>query len=164
MGKMKKRVYPFIICFITGLLWGVIIGALSISTIVSVKMDSFYEKIAVLESTILDKDEKLAKLEKSINNADIVLKDIQIVLEFENLSQEDYDKIVSVEIEKSIKEKYRSLLGKEVKNLDVEILHQVIDKRILKFEGSEYQLIVNKMVLSDILKLWVKVSKTEVAS
>ncbi|MGD9569171.1 MAG: hypothetical protein AB7V48_12840 [Sedimentibacter sp.] len=164
MGKIKKIVYPFIICFATGLLWGVIIGAISISMLVSTRMDSFYERIAVLENTITDKDEKLAKLEKSINNSNIVLKDIVVVLEFENFSQEKYDQIDSLEIEKSIKEKLRSSLGKEVKSLDAEILQQVIDKRILKFDDSEYQLTVNKLVLTDILKLWVKVSAFEVES
>jgi len=105
---MRKKVYPFIICFITGLLWGVIIGAISISSLVSFRMDSFYERIAYLENTIS--------------------------------------------------------LGKEVKRLDADILLQVIDKRIMKFNGAEYQLTVNKLVLSDILKLWVNVSLIEVES
>jgi len=164
MGKIKNILYPFVICFISGLLWGVIIGSISISTLVSIRMEYFYERIAFLESTITDKDEKLAKLEKSINNANIVLKDIVIVLEFENINQEKYDQLDSLEIEKSIKEKFRSLLGKEVKSLDAEILQQVIDKRILKFNDSQYQLTVNKLMLTDILKLWVKVSAFEVES
>ena len=79
-----KTVYPFIICFVTGLLWGVIIGAVSISMLVSYRMDSFYERIAYLENTIADKNEKLAKLEKSINNSNIILKDIEIELELED--------------------------------------------------------------------------------
>jgi hypothetical protein len=55
-------------------------------------------------------------------------------------------------------------LGKEVKSLDADILVQVIDKRILRFDDTEYQLTVNKLVLSDILKLWVGVSLLEVTS
>jgi hypothetical protein len=164
MGKIGKKIYPFTICFITGLLWGVIIGAISISMLVGMRMDAFYERIAYLENTIIDKDEKLAKLEKSINNKSMVLKDIEVVLEFNNISEEQITQLDNIEIEKSIKEKFRSSLGKEVKGLDAEILQQIIDKRILKFDGTEYQLTVNKLVLTDILKLWVQVSLIEVES
>ncbi|MDD3227543.1 MAG: hypothetical protein PHG56_08380, partial [Tissierellia bacterium] len=80
MMKVKRNVkntagYKFLICFITGLLWGTVAGSLGISILVSHRMEGFYEKIAYLEHTIQDKDEKLDKLESSINNANIVLKD-----------------------------------------------------------------------------------------
>lgn len=162
--KNRNEGYKFIICFITGLLWGTVIGSLGISILVGYKMDVFHEKITLLEHTIEDKNEKLSKLEKSINNANIVLKDIAIILEFINLSDEQIDQIDNIEIEKAIKEKYTSLLGKEIKNLDADILMQVIDKRILRFNNGEYQLTINKLVLSDVLKLWVGVSLLEVAS
>ena len=127
-------------------------------------MDGFYEKIAYLEHTIEDKNEKLDKLESSINNANIVLKDISVILEFTNLSEEQINLIDNIEIEKAIKEKYVSSLGKEIRGLDADILVQVIDRRILRFDNTEYQLTVNKLVLSDILKLWVGVSLLEVSS
>lgn len=164
MGKIKKRSYPFVICFITGMLWGVIIGALFISILVSFRLDSFYEKIAFLENTIEDKDEKLSKLEKSINNTNIILKDVVVKLEFPNFTQEQIDEIDNIKIEKAIKEKYRSSLGKEVKGLDAEILEQVIDKRIFKVSNGEYQISVTKLMLTDTLKLWVQVSLIEVES
>lgn len=164
MGKISSKGYKFFICFLTGLLWGVIIGALGISTLVSYRMDSFYEEIVYLEHTIIDKDEKLEKLEKSINTSNIVLKDIVVNLDLSNFSKEQVDKIDNIEIEKTIKEKYRSSLGKEVKNLDADILMLVIDKRIIKLDTAEYQLTVNKLVLSDVLKLWVKVYVMEVES
>lgn len=165
MGEIRNSSgYRFLICFITGLLWGTIIGSLGISILVSNRLDTFYEKISFLEHTIEDKNEKLAKLEKSINNSNIVLKDITVILEFTNLSEEQIEQIDNIEIEKAIKEKFRSLLGKETKSLDPDILVQVIDKRILRFNNTEYQLTVNKLMLSDILKLWVGVSPLEVAS
>ena len=162
--KTKSTGYKFFVSFITGFMWGTVIGSLGISILVGYRMDTFYEKIAYLEHTIEDKNEKLEKLEKSINNENIVLKDISVILEFTNLSEEQIDQIDNIEIEKAIKEKYISSLGKEIKNLDADILVQVIDKRILRFNNAEYQLTVNKLVLSDILKLWVGVSLLEVAS
>ena len=164
-GNVKNTAgYKYLICFITGLLWGTVIGSLGISILVSHRMEELYEKIAYLEHTIQDKDEKLEKLESSINNANIVLKDITVILEFTGLSKEQIDLIDNIEIEKAIKEKYVSSLGKEIKSLDADILVQVIDKRILRFDDTEYQLTVNKLVLSDILKLWVGVSLLEVTS
>ena len=164
-AKYKKTAgYKFIICFITGLLWGTVIGSIGLSVLVGYRMDAFHEKIAYLEHNIADKDEKLSKLEKSINNANIVLKDIYIILEFTNLSKEQTDQIDNIKIEKAIKEKYASSLGKEIKSLDADILVQVIDKRILKFNSTEYQLTVKKLVLSDVLKLWVEVYSLEVTS
>jgi hypothetical protein len=171
MGEMMKRKdlkaskgYKYFVCFISGLLWGALAGSLGISILVSHKIDEFHEKIAYLEHTIQDKNEKLDKLEKSINNASIVLKDVFVILEFNDLSDEQADLIDNIEIEKAIKEKYASSLGKEVKNLDADILVQVIDKRILRFDEAEYQLTVKKLVLSDVLKLWVGVSLLEVTS
>lgn len=164
MDKVKNVMYPFAICFVTGLLWGVIIGSVSISLLVSSRIDVFYDKIAYLENTLNEKEEKLAKLEKSINNKNIVLKDVEVILEYVNFSEEQINRIDNIVIEKSVKEKYRSSLGKEVKSLDAELLQQIIDKRILKFDGTEYQLIVKRMVLTDILKLWVQVSLIEVES
>lgn len=160
----KSTGYKFFVCFITGLLWGTVIGAVGISMLISYRMDAFYKEIAYLEHTIADKNEKLEKLEKSINNSNIVLKDISIVLEFTNLSEEQINQIDNIQIEKAIKEKFRTLLGKEIKNLDADILIQVIDKRILKLNNAEYQLTVNKLILSDVLKLWIEVSLLEVAS
>lgn len=92
------------------------------------------------------------------------MKDVFVILEFNDLSDEQADLIDNIEIEKAIKEKYASSLGKEVKNLDADILVQVIDKRILRFDEAEYQLTVKKLVLSDVLKLWVGVSLLEVTS
>ena len=132
MGEMMKAIktkpkvkwgtgYKFFVCFITGLLWGTLAGSLGLSLLVASKMDAFYEKIVYLEHTIDDKNEKLDKLEKSINNTNIVLKDIAIILEFINLSKEQIDIIDNIEIEKAIKEKYASSLGKEIKNMDVDM-------------------------------------------
>lgn len=170
MGKIikaktkKTKVNKFFICFATGLLWGILTGALAISILLSYRLDNFYERITYLEHTIEDKNDKLAMLEKSINNSNIILKDIIVILEFYDVNNEKVDQIDSIKIEKAIKEKYISLIGKEIKSLDADILVQVIDKRILRLKDSEYQLSVKKLILSDVLKLWVEVSVLNVAS
>lgn len=159
MGKIKASGFRYMLCFAAGLMWGALIGAALTSILVSYRMDTFYEKIAYQESVIEDNEEKLMKLEKSINNSNIVLKDIEVVLETDG---QEINNIDNIEIEKAIKEKFSSLLGKEVKSLDAEILLQVVDKRILKYEEAEYQLSVRKLVLSETLKLWVGITVMEI--
>jgi len=151
MEQIKKKNLKVVSCFIAGIITGVLIGGTVLSSIVSYRMDMFYEQIAYLENTIENKNVQLEKLEKSINNRNFILKDIEITLIFNG---DDIDKI---EIEKSIKEKYSGLLGKEVKKIDADIIMKVVDTRILKIEDREYKLHVNKLILSETLKLQINV-------
>lgn len=164
MGKIKDKAYEFFICFATGIILGTLIGSLSISALISCKIDKFYERIAYLESEIQSKNEKLDKLEQSINKSAIVLRDIIIVLNTSDSSEEKIEGIDYINIEKSIKEKFVFLLGKEIKDIDGETLLQIIDKRIFKIGKAEYQISVQKLILTDILKLWVNISIIEVES
>ncbi len=151
MGKLKKEGLKYFFCFITGIISGVLIGSILISILICYRMDSLYEEIAYLKNTIEDKTEKLEKLEKSINNANIILKHTEIILDFEG---EEIDKM---EIEKAIKEKYNTLLGKDVKTLDADMLAQVIDKRIFKIDDKEYRLTVTRLILTETLQIMIKV-------
>lgn len=156
MGKIKNKALRFLFCFVAGIICGTIIGSVIISVLVSYRMDQFYEKIAYLENTIADRNEKLEKLEKSVNKSKFVIKDIEIILNF--LDGDEFDKI---EVQKAIKEKYNSLLGKEVNDIDTDILIEVIDKRILRMSDHEYQLNVNKIVLTQVLTVWVDIEKVQ---
>ena len=159
MAKLNSNGFKFMLCFAAGLIWGALIGSSLTAIIVSYRMDTFYEKIAYQESVLEEKDEKLEKLEKLINNSNIILKDIEINLEKDGKQINNID---SIEIEKAIKEKFSSSLGKEVNSLDADILVEVIDKRIFKYEEAEYQLNVKKLVLSDTLKLWIEITVIEI--
>lgn len=155
MGKLKVG---FIICFVTGLLAGVLIGIVALSIIVSYRMDNYYKQISYLENIIRDKDERLEKLEKSINTQSHIIKDIEVNLIFDKGGNND--EIDEMEIEKVIKEKYNTLLGKEVKSVDAHIVVEVVDKRILKIQSGDYKLQVDKLILTEIMSIWIKVTKT----
>ncbi|MBP1924273.1 hypothetical protein J2Z76_000126 [Sedimentibacter acidaminivorans] len=155
MGKLKKEGLKYIFCFTTGIISGVLIGSILMSILICFRMDLLYEEIAYLKNTIEDKNNKLEKLEKSINNANIILKNTEIILDFKG------DEIDKMEIEKAIKEKYNTLLGKDVKTLDADMLVQVIDKRIFKIEDKEYRLTVNKLILTETLQIMIKVELIE---
>ncbi|MCX7922650.1 MAG: hypothetical protein N3B21_11675 [Clostridia bacterium] len=148
---MKSLRPKMAIFFITGLTCGILVGTAGLSALISYRIDTYHQKIRQLETVIEEKSTKLQKLEESINKRKFILKDIEISLLYEGY---ELDKI---EIEKSIKEKYMHLLGKEVKSIDVDMAVEVIDKRILKIQDREYRLRMNRLMLSDILKIWVKV-------
>lgn len=150
MAQLKLRCN---FCFIAGLMIGIILGISVFSMLISYRIDKYHKEIAYLETTIEDKDDRLLKLENKINTQDIVLKDIEVILIFEG------DEIDKIDIEKVINQKYSGLLGKDVKSIDVDIISEVVDKRIMQIEDRSYQLYVNKLVLTETMKIWIKVER-----
>lgn len=155
MEQLKKKGWKLNLCFAAGLITGVLLGTALLCIIVSYRIDMYHKRIASLETTIQDKDARLEKLEKTINTKNLILKKIEIFLIF------DGDEIDKLEIEKTIKAKYSSLLGKEVKNIDVDLVSQVVDKRIMKLKDRRYQLQVNRLILTETLKIWIEVEPIE---
>lgn len=149
MGKLGSKIS---LCFCVGFIFGLILGVTSLSLLVSYRIDTYYQKNSELESIIEYKDEQLKKLEKAINNRNFILKDIEVYLICEEEDEIDQTIIIKV-----IKEKYSSLLGKEIKNIDAEMVAEVIDKRIFQLEDGEYRLKISKLILSETLKIWVLV-------
>lgn len=157
MAKIKRKY--LLMSFGVGIIAGILIGAIGLTTLVSYRMDKLYEYVATLENTINEKDFKLNKLEESINTMYFVLQDIEIVINFSGEDTED--EIDKIEIEKAIKEKYTELLGKEVKSIDPDLVVEVVDQRIFRLEEKEYRLRVTKLLLSETLKLWIEVQLVE---
>jgi hypothetical protein len=89
MGKLKEGALKFVICFITGFLAGVLAGIAVLSVIVSYRTDNYYKQISYLEHIIRDKDERLEKLEKSINTQNHIIKDIEVNLIFDKNGDND---------------------------------------------------------------------------
>lgn len=153
MAQHRIKANKYFLNFYAGLITGVLLGSALAITLVSYKIDIFYEKIAALENTIIEKNAKLENLEKSINSNKFVLKDIEIILLYED---NEIDHLETIHIEKTVKEKYSILLGTEVKSIDPDIITLVVDKRILKMNGKEIQLHVIKLKLTEVLKLWIE--------
>lgn len=153
MAKVKGSKYT--ICFMSGLISGIIIGVVVLTTLVSYRIDEYYKKIIYLENIIEDKDAKLEKLEQAISATNMILKDIEVKLNFEG------DEIDKIDIEKAIKEKYNILIGKEVKTIDADMASEVIHRRIFKIEKKEYKIKVEKLILTEILKIYVNVELKE---
>lgn len=147
MARVKLK---YFISIISGISIGIIIGSSIIVALVSYRIDKYYEEIQKLNVAIEERDERLKKLEQSLNNKKLILKDIEIVLIHEG------DEIDKITIEKYAKDKYIKLLGREVESIDVDIIEEIIDKRIFKLKNKEYKLKVTKIILTDILKIWIE--------
>jgi len=156
MKKIKS--YKFLIIFITGFICGFMLGSSAINALISYRIDAYIERIKYLESDIEEKNLKLEKYQESINNKKFILKSIELNIKLSKINEEEFDLIL---VEKSIKEKYKDLLGKEVKSIDIDLVAEVIDKRILKVDGKEYQVKVDRILLSDVLKLWITIVPIE---
>jgi hypothetical protein len=139
------------ICLITGVVIGIVLGVISLTVLVSYRMDMYSERISYLEAVVQDKDARLKKLEESINNTRFILKDVEVILVYEG------DNIEKIDLEKHIKGKYNALVGKEVKSIDMDMAAAIIDNRIMRLGDQEYKLAVKKVMLSDVLKLWIEV-------
>lgn len=158
MGPIKKNHFGYMVSLTTGIIIGTLIGTFLYTILISYRLDENYKNIVRLESIIQEKDAKLENLEKFINAQDMVLQDIKVNL---ILPKEKIDEIDIIDIEKVIKEKYNTLLGKEVRTIDADILVEVVDKRILKIERKEYRLYIQRLILTEILELYIRVEMKE---
>ncbi|NLM04800.1 MAG: hypothetical protein GX214_07255 [Clostridiales bacterium] len=150
MGRLINESSKFFICFLTGIITGILLGMIALTIVVSYRMDLQYKEITHLENLIEEKNSRLEKLEQFINTQELILKDIEIDLIYDNTVIDEIDKIY---IEKTIKEKYTKLLGSEIKNINPNIIAEIVDKRIMKIDEREYKLKVEQLILTEILKL-----------
>ncbi|MFZ5354240.1 MAG: hypothetical protein ACOZCL_16180 [Bacillota bacterium] len=121
----------------------------SLTAFISYRIDKYHERIKQLEAVINDKDRKLQKLDESLNKRKYILKDIEIVI------NSPLDEISKLSLKKHIADKYSSIVGKEIKYIDAELLEEIIDNRIMKLGEREFRIKFNKLVVSEVMKLWI---------
>lgn len=142
MDKMKNRYFTF---FATGLFIGGIFGIVLMSILVSYRFDNYIREIKSLNSIIEENNMELQKIQK-FNNKKMLVKKIKIEVIFPK--ENEKNDITKINLEKNIKEKYNSVLGKEVEKVDADMLCEIIDNRIMKIDDKEYKLRVKKVILS----------------
>ncbi|KGK87790.1 hypothetical protein DP73_13845 [Desulfosporosinus sp. HMP52] len=151
MNPLRNKRLNLKSCFFSGIIIGILVGGAAFSIMVSYRLDSLYKRIAYLNQIIQDKNAVLEKFEKNINTRNLRVKRIEVALVF------DGDEIDQINIERSIKDRYSSLLGKEVNKIDPDLIIEVVDKRIMKIEDKEYKLKVNKLIITEVMKIWISV-------
>lgn len=157
---MKTVVVKFLICSITGLLTGILIGCTVMGALISYRIDSYHEKIVSLENTVEENKIKYTKLKESLEELDkakLIVEDIIVYLIYDDDIEEDnFNKI---EFERYVKSQYENILGKEVDTLDMELLVEVVDRDVFILEEKEYTLKVEKILLSKTFKIWVTIKQ-----
>lgn len=151
MDRIRKYGFKVFTSFLVGMATGGLIGILGMTVLISYRLDQFYEEIAELKSVIEEKDERLNKLEESTNKQRFILKEVKVELIFEG------DEIDEIELKKHIRNKYITLIGKEVKSIDTDLLEVVIDRRMMELGKNRYQLFIRKVILTDVLEIWINV-------
>lgn len=142
-------------CFLSGMVFGILTGVAAFSLLVSYRLDEYYQEIRELEVANEEKETRLRRLEESVNKTKYLLKKIEVFLIY------DGDELDKIALEKSIKEKYGQLLGKEVGSIDIDLVAAVIDERIIKLEDREYKLKLKQLILTDVLKIRAEVKEIQ---
>ncbi|ABN51307.1 MAG TPA: hypothetical protein DEF39_05380 [Hungateiclostridium thermocellum] len=158
---MRKIAYKFFVCFVTGLIGGILLGCTLMSTLVSYRIDKYHEEIMLLKTRIEESDAKYNKLKESfdsMNKKKFLVSDIQVFLIFKGNEEDDFDKM---QLEKYIKDRYQDLLWKEVKSIDMDLVVKLVDEDIYRIENKNYRLGVNRVLISDVFKIWVTVKKID---
>lgn len=135
----------------TGIVIGFLAGGVTVNALISFRVDMYHKRIKYLEAVIDERNIKLEKLEESINKKRYILKDVEIILLYED------DNIDKITLEKSIKDKYSTLIGKEVKTIDSDLLVEIVDKRIMIIKNKKYKLKLSRLMLTEVLKIWIEV-------
>ncbi len=153
MGKIKKLNY--FLFFLLGICLGGLVGVILINSLISYRIDNYIKEIQYLKTVIEEKNDRFEKLEASIEKRRFIVKEIEVELKYDK--EEERDDITKIALEKHIKDKFKGLIGKDVDKVDGEILYEIIDRRIMKLDGKEYQLSIKRMVISQVVKFWITV-------
>ncbi|MBO0535325.1 hypothetical protein EXQ30_11350 [Clostridium botulinum] len=123
----------------------------------SYRIENYHRKITYLNNIIEDQQVRLEGLENKLSKKKLIVKKIEVDIKFKN--KEIEDELVSIELEKHIKEKFNNLIGKELDKIDGDILVQVVDSRIMKIKNKQYKLKVEKIIIAQNIKFYIKVEE-----
>lgn len=138
--------------FSTGFLSGLLFASLFLTMLICSRMDHNYQKIRTLENTIDSQRLQLENLTQTLDKRrKYVVKIIEI--QIDNID----DALEKIAMEGLIRQKYAHLIGQEVTKIDPQLVFDVMDRRIFKFNDKEYGLHVQRLVIAERLKLWVEV-------
>ena len=157
VAEMKKKALMLLV-LATGFLSGLVAGIAVMVSLFAYRIDGYHAKIGMLENSLADRENRLKKLEESFNaisKEKYILKDIEVYLDY------DGDELDRIEIEKHVEEKYRYLIGRKVSDIDMELAAEVVDKRVFFTDSSSYRLRVERLLLSEVMKIWINITPFE---
>lgn len=149
---MKRPQFAFLLCLQVGFLVGLLAGWLSLTVLVSARLEDYHRLIRQYVSTISEKETRLQKLEEALAAAQerrYIVREIKLRLDYAG------DEIERIALEEYARDKFSGLIGKEVQSVDVDIIGVIIDGRITALEGKEYVYNLDYAVLTETLHLWL---------
>ncbi|OGO78543.1 MAG: hypothetical protein A2Y23_13185 [Clostridiales bacterium GWB2_37_7] len=149
MARITKNPFNLII-FAVGFIFGTILTLAITTVFLSYRIDKFHQQIEGLQNSLAERSIQLQKLNESLDKRKFILRDIEIIID------SPMDEADANLIQTSIKEKLNTLIGKEVKTIDTELISEIIDKRILITAIMQYKLKLKRLILSDSLRIWVE--------
>ncbi len=149
MERLSRGRYALPVCLLTGLLGGMLVGASLVALLLGYRLDDSLQRISQLQAAVNEKDARLAKLEESVNKKKFIVRRIEVVLLFSG------DETERTPLDKYVKDRYSSLVGKEVGSIDTDLVAEVTDNRVVRLSSRDYRLSVGRILVSDVLKIWV---------
>lgn len=147
---MKQRAGAF--SYFSGMLMGLIIGIMIWNMLLAGKIDALYARNLFLETSLEDCKIKLEKAMSAQPEKDQTLREIAVKIQLEN----ELERMI---LEKAVRQKYEVLIGKKTKEIDLDLVIQVVDKRLFRTDMYQYQLLVERVTLSSTLTIWLSVKE-----
>ncbi|WP_058485076.1 hypothetical protein [Defluviitalea phaphyphila] len=137
-------------------LFGFIIGVIFYNTLYMYKMENLIKENEILSADLEENLIKLKKLETLTQKKETLsLNNILPIF----LNEEEENIIPQDEIEQYIKILLNNQIGKELTAIDVDLIYNGLNNRILKFKDGEYQLEIKSIILTDTMYIKYNVKK-----
>lgn len=142
---MKKRVF-FLSAFTLGFFFG--LGFMSLVQMNT--LDRLYRIQSQLTNQLLDRDIKLEKLGASLEKQRVsIVKDLKIHINYEG------NLLLKEEIEKNVRFYLVDLVGREIANIDGEMLYKILQNRIVEVEDKRVKLTVEYIIVNEVINIGI---------
>lgn len=148
MKKWSRLIAIFSIGFLMGL---TVMNLLHMHT-----LDRLYRIQNQLTNQLLDREIKLERLNESLQSEKTTfVKDLSIDVEFEG------SPLVKDEIEKVVHFYLADLVGKELWQMDGEMIYKILDNRVVDVENRQARLQVKYIIITEKISIGVKAQISE---
>ena len=147
-----KRHHSIIASFILG----AIIGIILFNGIFSSRLDLLYRINESQSAELMDKTNKLERLEKNLNNTKhLVVTGVEAEIDYKGNDLE------LIAIEKYTMDLLKDVPGKRIGDVDVDTIFQIFNERIVSINEENYILYVRTIILTDVLNIKLRVLKIQ---
>ncbi|NLJ88335.1 MAG: hypothetical protein GX327_06065 [Epulopiscium sp.] len=150
---MKKRL-SIIWIFILGF----IVGMMTNNLIYMHELEKLINENEILSARLADNLIKINKLENTNSKKEkVILNEILPI----NINKTD-SIIPKNDIDQYIKVLLNNQIGKEVKNIDINLIYNALNNRILKYQDGNYQLKIKSILSTEIMYIYYSVEKIQI--